>query len=142
MVFIFSFYCVPNVCLFNDNMARHTVNNKDVTILWCTLEVSVPLCNEKLYSVSLSCDILYDVIREDLYLVLVNTQKFLIKYSIMSMVWIICIISLHFIFWANRQGNYRWQVKLYGQQIVWIIKVTRRWSLIMPRCKRCRSRCS
>ena len=43
-------------------MARHTVNNKDVTILWCTLEVSVPLCNEKLYSVSLSCDILHAVI--------------------------------------------------------------------------------
>ena len=135
MVFIFSFYCVPNVCLFNDNMARHTVNNKDVTILWCALEVSVPLCVEKLYSVSLSCDILHAVI-------LVTTQKFLIKYSIMSMVWIICIISLHFIFWANRQGNYRWQAKLYGQQIVWIIKVTHRWSLIMPRCKRCRSRCS
>ena len=135
MVFIFSFYCVPNVCLFNDNMARHTVNNKDVTILWCALEASVPLCNEKLYSVSLSCDFLHAVI-------LVSTQNFLIKYSIMSMVWIICIISLHFIFWANRQGNYRCQVKLYGQQIVWIIKVTRRWSLIMPRCKRCRSRCS
>ena len=42
-------------------MARHTVNNKDVTILWYTLEVSVPLCNEKLYSVSLSCDILHGV---------------------------------------------------------------------------------